>query len=89
MSLGSPARLVYRHRVQRPHPYHAEARDASLVGEAGLDPSPGPYRTRVPPGGSFETPTIFIGAFRGGPDGAGNIAASLDTSSAQQPAHAG
>ena len=45
----------------------------SLRGEAGLDPSPGPYRTRVPPGGTFEAPTIFIGAFRGGPDGAGNI----------------
>jgi hypothetical protein len=46
---------------------------ASLRGEAGLDPSPAPYRTRVPPGGSFETPSIFIGAFRGGPDEAGNI----------------
>jgi hypothetical protein len=46
---------------------------ASLHGEAGLDPSPGPYKTRVPPGGTFETPTIFIGAFRGGPDDAGNI----------------
>jgi hypothetical protein len=46
---------------------------ASLRGEAGLDPNPGPYRTRVPPGGAFETPTIFIGAFRGGPDEAGNI----------------
>jgi hypothetical protein len=46
---------------------------ASLRGEAGLDPSPGPYRSRVPPGGTFETPTIFIGAFRGGPDDAGNI----------------
>jgi len=46
---------------------------ASLHGEAGLDPSPGPYRTRLPPGGTFETPTLFIGAFRGGPDGAGNI----------------
>jgi Melibiase/Glycosyl hydrolase family 36 C-terminal domain len=46
---------------------------SSLRGEAGLDPEPGPYRTRVPPGGTFETPTIFIGAFRGGPDGAGNI----------------
>jgi hypothetical protein len=50
-----------------------ERAGASLHGEAGLDPSPGPYRTRVPPGGTFETPTIFIGAFRGGPDGAGNI----------------
>jgi hypothetical protein len=46
---------------------------ASLRGEAGLDPKPGPYKTRVPPGGTFETPTIFIGTFRGGPDGAGNI----------------
>ena len=46
---------------------------ASLLGEAGLDPSPGPYRTGVPPGGTFETPTIFIGAFRGGADEAGNI----------------
>ena len=46
---------------------------ASLRGEAGLDPMPGPYKTRVPPGGTFETPTIFVGAFRGGPDGAGNI----------------
>jgi hypothetical protein len=44
----------------------------SLRGEAGLDPAPGPYRTRVPPGGTFDTPTIFIGTFAGGPDGAGN-----------------
>ena len=50
-----------------------ERAGASLRGEAGLDPNPGPYRTRVPPGGTFETPTIFIGAFRGGPDGAGNV----------------
>ncbi|MEP6886178.1 MAG: alpha-galactosidase [Gammaproteobacteria bacterium] len=46
---------------------------ASLLGEAGLDPTPGPYRTQLPPGGTFETPTIFIGGFAGGPDGAGNI----------------
>jgi len=45
----------------------------SVHGEAGLDPVPGPYRTRLPPGGIIETPTIFIGAFDGGPDGAGNI----------------
>jgi hypothetical protein len=45
---------------------------ASVRGEAGLDPAPGPYRTRLPPGGTFATPTIFIGAFSGGPDGAGN-----------------
>src|ERR1700682_1424754 len=45
---------------------------ASLRGDAGLNPVPGPYRTRLLPGGTFATPTIFIGAFRGGPDGAGN-----------------
>jgi hypothetical protein len=44
-----------------------------LRGEAGLNPLPGPYRTRLPPGGTFLTPTVFIGAFSGGPDGAGNI----------------
>jgi Melibiase/Glycosyl hydrolase family 36 C-terminal domain len=38
----------------------------------GLNPEPGPFRTRVEPGGSFETPTVFVGAFAGGPDGAGN-----------------
>ncbi len=38
----------------------------------GLNPDPGPYRTRLTPGGSFETPTVFLGAFSGGPDGAGN-----------------
>ena len=46
---------------------------AALRGEAGLNPAPGPYRTRLPPGGTFVTPTIFLGAFRGGPDGAGNL----------------
>ena len=46
---------------------------ASLHGEAGLEPDPGPYRTHVPPGGIFETPNIFIGAFRGGADDAGNV----------------
>ena len=46
---------------------------ASLHGEAGLNPEPGPYRTRLPPGGSLATPTIFLGTFADGPDGAGNI----------------
>ena len=45
----------------------------SLSGEAGLNPDPGPYKTRLAVGGSFETPTIFLGTFSGGPDGAGNI----------------
>ncbi len=47
---------------------HAEA----LRGEAGLNPEPGPYRTRLLPRESFETPTVFLGAASGGPDGAGN-----------------
>jgi hypothetical protein len=50
-----------------------ERSGASLRGEAGLNPMPGPYRTRLPPGATFAAPTIFIGAFAGGPDGAGNI----------------
>jgi Melibiase/Glycosyl hydrolase family 36 C-terminal domain len=44
-----------------------------LRGEAGLNPLPGPYRTRLRPGESFATPTIFLGASTGGPDGAGNV----------------
>jgi len=38
----------------------------------GLNPEPGPFRTRLEPGGSFQTPTVFLGALNGGPDGAGN-----------------
>jgi hypothetical protein len=38
----------------------------------GLNPEPGPFRTRLEPGGSFEAPTVFLGAFTGGVDGAGN-----------------
>ena len=50
-----------------------ERAGASLRGEAGLNPLPGPYRTRLPPGGTFLTPTVFIGAFDGGAEAAGNI----------------
>ena len=50
-----------------------ERNATGLRGEAGLNPLPGPYRTRLPPGGTFLTPTVFIGAFSGGPDGAGNV----------------
>jgi hypothetical protein len=49
-----------------------ERRGSALRGEAGLNPEPGPYRTRLAPRGSFETPTVFLGAAVGGPDGAGN-----------------
>ena len=38
----------------------------------GLNPEPGPFRTRLEAGGSFTTPTVFLGAFSGGPDGAAN-----------------
>lgn len=44
----------------------------SLRGEVGLNPNPGPYRTRLEPGETFETPRIFLGANSGGPDAAGN-----------------
>jgi hypothetical protein len=45
----------------------------SLQGSAGLDPNPGPLRTRLLPGTTFTAPTVFIGTFKGGPDSAGNI----------------
>jgi hypothetical protein len=43
-----------------------------LTGTVGLNPNPGPYSTRVMPDAVYETPTIFLGAFHGGPDDAGN-----------------
>ncbi len=49
-----------------------ERAGSSLKTVLGLDPDPGPFKTRLAPGGSFETPTVFLGAFSGGPDGAGN-----------------
>ncbi|HSB75179.1 MAG TPA: hypothetical protein VLC12_05970, partial [Terriglobales bacterium] len=45
----------------------------SLQGAAGLNPDPGPFRTRLRPGESFATPLVFVGAFHGGADSAGNI----------------
>jgi len=50
-----------------------ERQGTSLRGEAGLNPAPGPYRTRLPPGGTLSTPTVFIGSSAGGADLAGNI----------------
>ena len=44
----------------------------SVATVLGLNPDPGPFRTRLEPGGKFETPTVFLGAFSGGSDGAGN-----------------
>ena len=45
----------------------------SLAGDAGLNPAPGPFLTTVPPGSSFTTPTVFLGAFEGGSEAAGMI----------------
>ena len=47
--------------------------DQSLRGAAGLNPNPGPFRTRLKPDETFHTPTVFVGGFRGGPDGAGKM----------------
>lgn len=44
----------------------------ALRGEAGLNADPKTYGTRVLPASSFETPTVFLGAFRGDEDDAGN-----------------
>jgi hypothetical protein len=45
----------------------------SLHGELGLNPDPGPFRTRLPPGTIFETPRVFLGSTPGGPDDAANV----------------
>jgi hypothetical protein len=45
----------------------------SVRGAAGLNPDPGPFRTRLAPGETFETPVVFVGTFQGGADGAGNV----------------
>ncbi|HUO19082.1 MAG TPA: alpha-galactosidase [Steroidobacteraceae bacterium] len=49
-----------------------ERSGGAVRGEAGLDPNPAPYRTRLPAGATFATPAVFVGAATGGPDGAGN-----------------
>ena len=45
----------------------------SLRGAVGLNPDPGPFRTRLKPHETFDTPTIFVGAFSGGIDAMGNV----------------
>jgi hypothetical protein len=45
----------------------------SVRGRVGLNPTPGPFKTSLPAGGVFETLSIFLGAYAGGPDFAGNI----------------
>jgi alpha-galactosidase len=45
----------------------------SLKGSAGLNAEPGPFRTRLEPGESFDTPVVFVGASKGGSDATGNV----------------
>ncbi len=45
----------------------------SIHGVVGLNPSPAPFLTRLPPHGIFDTPPVFLGAFTGGPDNLGNV----------------
>lgn len=45
----------------------------SLRAVVGLNPDPDPFRTRLQPGEVFESPVVFFGGFRDGPDGAGNV----------------
>jgi alpha-galactosidase len=59
----------------------------SLSGEAGLDPLPGPFLASVPVKGSFVTPTVFLGAFGGDYEAAGNILRRWETHVLLDPAH--
>jgi hypothetical protein len=45
---------------------------ATLEGTVGLDPEPGPFRTRLATGETFATPTVFLGATDGDLDDTGN-----------------
>jgi alpha-galactosidase len=47
-------------------------RGENLNSVLGLNPELGPFRTRLLPNETFESPTIFLGAFNGSTDDAGN-----------------
>jgi hypothetical protein len=51
---------------------HLQRNGDQLSSGLGLNPDPAPYRTRLAKDDSFVTPSAFLGAFSGGPDGAGN-----------------
>jgi hypothetical protein len=51
---------------------HLQRETDGLVLSAGLNADPSPARIRLRPRETFETPTVFLGAYSGGPDGAGN-----------------
>lgn len=52
---------------------HLERVGESLRGAAGLNPNPGPFKTRLKPGESFESPMVFLGGTTGGVDETGNV----------------
>ena len=45
----------------------------SLRGLVGLNPDPGPFRSRLKPGETFDTPTVFVGDYAGDVDALGNV----------------
>jgi hypothetical protein len=45
----------------------------SLKGALGLNPEPAPFRTHLAPGEVFDSPVVFLGGFRDGAEGAGNV----------------
>jgi hypothetical protein len=45
----------------------------SLKVSIGLNPDPAPFRTRLEPKEVFQSPVVFFGGFRDGPDGACNV----------------
>ena len=49
-----------------------ERQGSTLNSVLGLNPELGPFRTRLLPNETFESPTIFLGAFNGTTDDAGN-----------------
>jgi hypothetical protein len=78
-----PAEFVFEHTGSRRGWYAGiefsgrtrislERNGQSVVSILGLNPDPGPFRTRLTSGGSFTTPTAFLGVFAEGPDGAAN-----------------
>jgi hypothetical protein len=44
-----------------------------LIATAGLNPDPAPFLTRLPAGAAFDAPPVFLGAFHGDRDDAGNV----------------
>ena len=63
----APARLVRGHRVQWAHAHRARALRKRLFKPcSGLDPDPGPFRTRLQPGESFRNADRLPGRFPGG-----------------------